>query len=533
MKKIYFLLTAAAVALTASAATPTASVSTADGLEKATIQNSPASLRVKAADIKLANASIKGMEDLTGGDDDDPAGDETTYTSLGKGTWAEGPFDLFSDVEAGATHEVEIWQSDQDPNIYRVLPYGEGSQLAEAFGVANEAYFYVNVTNPDAVLGYGDEDGDVIFFNAFYISQYVSETGWDGGDGYGTFDADTKCISFPAKSFVINYQSKWYLTNTEGKFKIYLPGADVKDYSFTSDADVCNAENKIRFMAQGGADIAALKLLITKGSYAASADNLAYVAQAGQAIESGKVYAFTNDEAGVYSIMIAAVDAAGNVQDGAAHWCHILKDDADNWKSFGKAKFTDPILYSSEYLEEMPDAVEVEIEQNIADPNQLRIVNIYGEQEEAIAHDDHNHYIYIDVTDPERVRVKLSLTGFDGGYGHMSVWSPADRYSANSTEELAQYGYVMPTYDDEAATISLPAKSIITAEPGYNHNAFYYTVEDGKLELPHPVGVSAVIADGDISKAEFYNLQGIRVVEPSNGLYIVRQGSKATKQVVK
>ncbi|MDE7393758.1 MAG: hypothetical protein K2M80_04720, partial [Muribaculaceae bacterium] len=502
------------------------------GLEKTTVQNSPASMRLKAADIKLASASIKGMEDLTGGDDDDPAGDETTYTSLGKGTWIEGPLDLFTDIAAGVTHEVEIWQSDQDPNIYRILPYGEGSPLAEAFGRVNEAYFYVNVTDPNAVLGYGDEDGDVIFFNAFYISQYVSETGWNGGNGYGTFDADTKCISFPAKSFCINYNNQWHQTNTEGKFKIYLPGADVKDYSFDSYADVCNAENKIRFIAQGGADIANLKLVITKGSLPASADNLAYVAENGQDMESGKTYSFTNDEAGVFSIIIAAVDAAGNVQDGAAHWCHILNDDADNWKSFGKAKFIDPLLYSADYLEEMPDAVDVEIEQNIADPNQLRIVNPYSGHEDGIAHDDHGHHIYIDVTDPERVRVKLSLTGFDGGYGHMSVWSAAARYT-NSTEELLQYGYVVPTYDDETATISLPAKSIMTAEPDYNHNAFYYTVEDGKLELPHPVGVSAVIADGDISKAEFYNLQGVRVVEPSNGLYIVRQGSKATKQVVK
>ncbi len=43
--------------------------------------------------------------------------------------------------------------------------------------------------------------------------------------------------------------------------------------------------------------------------------------------------------------------------------------------------------------------------------------------------------------------------------------------------------------------------------------------------------VSAIEAEN--APAEYFNLQGVRVANPENGLYIVRQGSKVTKQVIR
>lgn len=44
-------------------------------------------------------------------------------------------------------------------------------------------------------------------------------------------------------------------------------------------------------------------------------------------------------------------------------------------------------------------------------------------------------------------------------------------------------------------------------------------------------GVEAIeVAEGE---AQYFNLQGVRVANPENGLYIVRQGSKVTKQVIR
>lgn len=44
-------------------------------------------------------------------------------------------------------------------------------------------------------------------------------------------------------------------------------------------------------------------------------------------------------------------------------------------------------------------------------------------------------------------------------------------------------------------------------------------------------GVEETLAD-DTEEAEYYNLQGVRVVNPSSGLYIKRQGGKTSKVVL-
>ena len=47
-----------------------------------------------------------------------------------------------------------------------------------------------------------------------------------------------------------------------------------------------------------------------------------------------------------------------------------------------------------------------------------------------------------------------------------------------------------------------------------------------------PTGIDGVIVDEN-APVEYYNLQGVRVANPENGLYIRRQGNKATKVLVK
>ncbi len=43
----------------------------------------------------------------------------------------------------------------------------------------------------------------------------------------------------------------------------------------------------------------------------------------------------------------------------------------------------------------------------------------------------------------------------------------------------------------------------------------------------------AEIAADENAPVEYYNLQGVRVANPENGLYIVKQGSKVTKRIIK
>ncbi len=63
----------------------------------------------------------------------------------------------------------------------------------------------------------------------------------------------------------------------------------------------------------------------------------------------------------------------------------------------------------------------------------------------------------------------------------------------------------------------------------------YYTPEGVKEFDVETSGIDNVVVDTDDSDApvEYYNLQGIRVENPANGIYIKRQGSKATKVLIK
>ena len=56
----------------------------------------------------------------------------------------------------------------------------------------------------------------------------------------------------------------------------------------------------------------------------------------------------------------------------------------------------------------------------------------------------------------------------------------------------------------------------------YSHNFEMYQV----------TGIEDITVDEN-APVEYYNLQGVRVENPENGLYIRRQGNKATKVLVK
>lgn len=61
------------------------------------------------------------------------------------------------------------------------------------------------------------------------------------------------------------------------------------------------------------------------------------------------------------------------------------------------------------------------------------------------------------------------------------------------------------------------------------------TVRISKITLAEQVGTEAVdgIATDNNVEAEYYNLQGIRVNAPENGIYIVRRGNVVTKEMVR
>lgn len=65
----------------------------------------------------------------------------------------------------------------------------------------------------------------------------------------------------------------------------------------------------------------------------------------------------------------------------------------------------------------------------------------------------------------------------------------------------------------------------------YNYTDYYYMFFSWPEDLG--AGVEGVVVDNENAPVEYYNLQGVRVENPSAGLYIKRQGNKVEKVVIR
>jgi hypothetical protein len=85
-------------------------------------------------------------------------------------------------------------------------------------------------------------------------------------------------------------------------------------------------------------------------------------------------------------------------------------------------------------------------------------------------------------------------------------------------------------YGNEYLTYTASTKTI-------QDYAYFYASNDGRyfqINLNEESAVSDITVD-ETSDApvEYYNLQGVRVANPQGGLFIKRQGNKASKVIIK
>jgi hypothetical protein len=112
----------------------------------------------------------------------------------------------------------------------------------------------------------------------------------------------------------------------------------------------------------------------------------------------------------------------------------------------------------------------------------------------------------------------------------------ADKIEADSTDEsgktfIATVGTATLTlYNQFAVTLAaaqnVTVKGIVSK---YNNKLQLYVVEAKAAES----GVGNVVVDSENAPVEYFNLQGVRVANPTQGLFIKRQGNKVQKVVIK
>lgn len=86
--------------------------------------------------------------------------------------------------------------------------------------------------------------------------------------------------------------------------------------------------------------------------------------------------------------------------------------------------------------------------------------------------------------------------------------------------------------DDGKLAITMTKHTSADTQNRFAFKSFILKYHGTNSSLGGVEGIDADAFDAD-APAEYYNLQGIRVAEPTTGLYIVRQGSKVSKQLIR
>lgn len=526
MKKFYTLLLSAAVAFGSYAVEMKLSQNV-NGLVPATVTKDKSELGLTfnagaAIDAKL-NTDIQSRAKAA---KTPPTG---AWNNLGEGTWFEGLLTRYSDIPSGLSWKLTIEESQTKPGYYRMQPYGKsGNFVTDLMGETDPTYVYVDATNPNKVI----VDGDMLFYGMIIFSQLNAENDWSGYNQYGKLSNEV--ITFEPQSFAYTTNgSDWYLGNTDGEFKIALPGADVKDYSLSLFSNFCADENKVVVQVAHGTDVASLKYVLLDGYYTASASNNAVVASNGTALNLNN----TNLNAsglptGLYSLLVVAMDADNNVQAGANVAFFSLDNDDNNWEEYGTASFEEGVLSSIFSDIDAETLSSLKVQQHATTDGYFRIAepyknhSVFGTSNETHSH---GHFMYINATDPNKVYLEASTLGFNfSSFGQGLLWSWAGRYiAAGQTPDAEDLG----TYSNNV--ITMPDASLMFAFNNYNKGTLMTCGENFKITLtPTPTGVTNVATDNANAPVEYFNLQGVRVANPEAGQLVIRRQGTTVEKVV-
>lgn len=465
---------------------------------------------------------------------------EGEWADKGSVMWHEGILSVFSDIPEGLSWSVPVQESVSAPGYYRMQPYAsESCPVAQTIGRTNAAWFYFNATDPAKVYL---EDPEGWYFT---LSQIVPENGWeDAGARYGTFRDNV--MDFPAQSFAIylsvqeGQEPQWNAVNLKGQFMIVFPGGEVKDHSIAVDSDICGAGSTAQLrLSTLGKDVRGVKVGVFEGYYdAVSPEMITAVVAQGASVDAaaGKAVNLRLRGRGMRTALAVTTDAEGLGREAAVAYMIATEDDAAQWRAVGRGSMTDGIM-SCYYGYEIPvETFDVDIEENIERPGYYRIANpyarhtVFGPFHGLLGHDD-CHYLYVDATDPDKVDIEASAIGYGSPeIGQIYIWSEAGYLTDTGYGWLADL-YSYGTLADGVITFPEDA-FVMGCNLDNNGQAQFGGGTTFRLVLPDGAGVDAPVV-GEDGEAQYYNLQGLPVAEPSSGLYIRRQGGKATKVLVK
>ena len=328
------------------------------------------------------------------------------------------------------------------------------------------------------------------------------------------------------------------------------------DYNCSVAVTHCAEYNKNIITIKAGADVASVKASWGASLYSSpsTSETMANtLKQSGTELiqlNNKENVTLTSGETPVnkmHSLIWIALDADNNIVNSGRSIYYTLIDDADNWKEIGSGSMTEVLMcsfFSDEKVEEIP----IRFQEHKSKPGYYRIVEPYSQASDtwkkfALNHstDNHGHYLYINATDADKVYIEPSVLGLNiDNYGNAAIKSLAYSYvTLNQTASAVKLN-LFGKLADGVITFGKHATNYTTGKPrpvfqmqfsGAYSGDFINTsyIQDLVIKLPATEKSAVSELNSESAPEEYYNLQGVKVANPENGIFIRRQGSKTTK----
>lgn len=482
------------------------------------------------------------------------------WKKIGNGRYTEDYFTTLLNV-GNPTWEVEIEENTDSAGVYRIVnPYGAGCPIFNEKERFN-GYLIINASNPEGV----------------YIEPY--KTGTDLGLGMGEITLTSWCrywldkgktledeinsggcgkvidgvITFPKKKLMLSIATEdgdlGLYANYFTSFKLSLP--DAPDYNLSLSSETCTGHPEAHHVSyESSNDFKCLRYLFKKAydgtnEYGDNEKSYVMAAKIGKDMPLGKgelSFDLTSQGEGKYLFIAVGLNSDSTIVARRCAEFYYQPDDNDNWVSHGKTLIEEDII-GSIYTECGVREFEAEFQTHKTVRGLYRLVNPYDNYVwlpgQTSRHSDHNHYIYIHAEDPSLVYLMESPTGMDHGFGQIRVSSTVSLYMMygnplSAIIRLNPFIDVFGKYNEKTGVITFPKNALKFSEQRLQGGDWIdaNSSKKFKLHVPQSAGTEEIMAPDD-SECEYFNMQGQRVTNPSNGIFIRVQGTKSEKVILK
>lgn len=212
-------------------------------------------------------------------------------------------------------------------------------------------------------------------------------------------------------------------------------------------------------------------------------------------------------------------------------------DLAPAWTELGTSTFNDGIISAFfKFTDQAGNEVHEPVPSTVVVSENIYLPGIYQVKDAWLEWWESTKPMYLNITNPECIVIPQQVTGFvTDKEGEWSILSRSANVATPGTWDYTDPANVPYNITCVNRVVSMPANSVFIYWPDYDAEHLY-TATNGlpsSLEIPEGAGVNNVTVEDTNAPVEYFNLNGIRVNRPANGVFIMRQGNKVSKIIVR